>query len=910
MLNDLGITRGQIARYTLLPQLLPRISKLLRSGFINLPYFMVVILNTVRIIPNNHPYLKASSHGTYSMFQALAVAANNITFDRKNIDKITIFGVILTGIAMVFLQLLLCVLALFNTPAFAYTGAGPGPQTIGDFFNNATPNTDLAFILLDLIFGIPGIFTTTTVTTPFHAGLHALFEFYSFGILLVGVFIIIYLVMAIVMETAESGVPFGQRFNHAWAPIRLVLFFGLLLPTPNGINLAQYLLLNAAKLGSNVATNGWITFDNAVNSAYLGNAEQLIATPVTPDMYSLAAFMAIARTCSWAEGRVNGHDIRPYIVSTAGVAGGTDVTGGMPAFATIAEAVQGGTVFVRFGVQDGELYPGEPGAVFPYCGEVSLVIVDQSQPGSAIMQQAYLEMVSCLWNNAAGSAYQCSTPDFSDHGRDYTSRYSKILPYNPYPNMDPHVSSTIKSQIMITMTQDLNAALENAVQAQVDGGLWTNEPAMQMGWAGAGIWFNKIAEQNGALTSAVLSKPQISKMPYVMEYVKAKKLEQDANTPFEKLFTPSVSSKQLVNFETPQQREVALILNQAFKYWGMEASGSYFVGVPETKKTSLGGNIIINVMNVFLGTRGLFDMCANTDVHPLAQLSGIGKAAIEHSIMSFAVAMGFGLGGGIATIMKELNFGQAFGAISSFFMTFAGIGLIVGFLLYYVLPFLPFIYFFFAVMTWVKGIFEAMVGMPLWALAHLRIDGEGLPGDAAASGYFYILEIFLRPICIILSFLGGIIIFTAMVKVLNNIFYLVISNLTGHFIDPNAASATGCFNPPAVAGAGAGTVAPGQEAYARGTVDQFFYTVVYAIIVYMIGLPCFKLVDTVPDNIMRWLSAGISSFGAQDGDPADNLMGYMAGGAGVAGGGLQQAMGGTSGSLAKEMKKHAAKSEG
>jgi hypothetical protein len=256
----------------------------------------------------------------------------------------------------------------------------------------------------------------------------------------------------------------------------------------------------------------------------------------------------------------------------------------------------------------------------------------------------------------------------------------------------------------------------------------------------------------------------------------------------------------------------------------------------------------------------------------------MGKAMIEKSIRSFAMAFGVGVGGGIAHILEKHNIKQALGSATSFFMTLASIGLLMGFLTYYVLPFMPFIYFFFAVMTWVKTIFEAMVGMPLWALAHLRIDGQGMPGEAASHGYFYIFEIFLRPIVIVISFLGALIIYAAMVKVLNSVFYLVIANLTGHDISQTNPTITGCFNPPGTTGAGP-SGGPGawqqtQTALARGVVDQFFYTVVYAIIVFMMASPCFKLVDAIPDNLMRWFGSGISTFGAQDGDPAEGLMTY------------------------------------
>lgn len=883
MENSLGITRGQALRYFLLPQILPRVGKLLGSGFAFLPYFIVVVLNSVRIIPRNHPYLRRENIGRFSMVQALSVGANNLTFDRKNIDKITIFGTILVGVAIMILQFILCILALFTAKsAFAYAGPGLGPRTAADFIGNPNTETDIAFRILDLVFGIPNIYNSANMgTTAFHQGLHALFEFYSFGILLVGAFVIIYLTTAIVLETAQSGVPFGQRFNKAWAPIRLILFFGLLLPTASHINVAQFLVLEAARLGSNVATNSWLAFDEAVgDSPYLGDPEQLIATPEMPNLQTLATFMALARTCSWAEGRVNGRDIRPYIVFEPGEAGGIDISSTVPAFATLAERANGGTIIVRIGVQDEEDYPDQNGSVHPHCGELAMPIVDQSQPGTAIIQQAYLEMVPCIWSGTAGSALACNQFIFNNQGRDYTSRYSSILPYAPYPDMQPYTGSTQRTSIMTLLYEDFQGAVTDGVNEQIAEGDWNNDPALVMGWAGAGIWFNRIAEQNGAITSAVHAKLEVMKLPEVLEYIKREKLRQDTSTPLLQLYTPTLASGNLIRFETPQQRDVALILNQLFLNWGNENSVAFFRDLPQTHNQGSTGNVIIDVFNAMMGTQGLFSMCRNTDVNPLAQLSSLGRGLIEHSLRSFGMAAGLGLGAGIVGILDKSGYTQALKAASSFFVTFGSIGLLLGFLLFYVLPFLPFIYFFFAVMTWVKAIFEAMVGLPLWALAHLNIDGEGMPGQAALSGYHYILEIFLRPICILIGFLGGIVIFTAMVKVLNEIFYLVLANLSGHAV---TTSTTGCFLPP---GGTAGTEPTVQE-FKRGSIDEFFYTVIYTIVVYMIALPCFKLVDDIPDRIMRWFGSGIESFGSKDGDPAEGLMRNVGIGASVIGGGLQ-----------------------
>ncbi len=920
MAGKTSINQTSVIKYMALPGILPRIGKLL-GGFKNLAYFIAVVFNTLRILPDNHPFLRAENHGTYSVYRVLIESRRHLVFDRRNIDKVTIFFVVLLGLVLLALQFVLCIFALFTGNAFAgaATYNGPsGPTETSQFFADHNPAEDLAFRALDLVFGVPGIFDSKSLeVTPFHTGLHALFEFYSFGMLLVGSLVIIYLATAIVLETAQTGVPFGERFNKAWAPVRLILFFGLLLPTSTyGLNFAQYIVLNAAKLGSNLATNAWIGFDEAIEGAgYLGNPEQMIAEPNMPNLSSLVSFMQLAKTCQFAEGKAYGRDVQPYVVfgngaqtttgegvDRASQSNAVELVGNQPpAFADFSQKANGGTLFIRFGVQDAALYASEPGAVFPFCGELALTIVDQAQPGATVMQQAYLELVACLWhgeyfNVSSAPAIEspaCRNTLSATRAKTYTQRYMPYEPENAFPDMSLTEWGNARTNEIWYAQNDMNRALGNAREEQIANGEWLNDAAMKYGWAGAGIWFNKIAEQNGALTSAVYAKPEIVLMPYVMEYVKRQKLREDSTTPMSALYTPDLASGSIITFEDPQQREVLIAINQLFAYWGSDNTSYFLENVPETHNTELTGNVIIDVMNVFMGTRGLFDMCKNTDVHPLAQLTSLGKGLVEHSIRGFALAAGTGIGGGLLGMFEKFGFKQVLQTASSFLVSFAGIGLVLGFILYYVVPFLPFIYFFFAFMTWVKSIFEAMVGMPLWALAHLNIGGQGMPGDAAASGYFHILEIFLRPILILVGLMGGVAIFAAMVKVLNQVFYLVLSNLAGHYVTGD----TGCFAPPGVDSAEVMT----EANFVSGTIDEFFYTVIYTIIVYLFAIPCFKLVDMIPDHVMTWLGAGISTFGSQDGDPADGLMRYVSIGAAGVGSNLQQGFGGAMGKLSKAM---------
>jgi len=216
-------------------------------------------------------------------------------------------------------------------------------------------------------------------------------------------------------------------------------------------------------------------------------------------------------------------------------------------------------------------------------------------------------------------------------------------------------------------------------------------------------------------------------------------------------------------------------------------------------------------------------------------------------------------------------------------------GLTAGFVLFYVLPFLPFVYFYFAAASWIKAIFEAMVGVPLWALAHLRIDGDGLPGDSAQNGYFLILEIFIRPILTVIGLVAAVVIFSTQVQILNLIWDLVVSNVAG-----DASSVNGDI---------LNMTSANDARFQRGIIDQFFFTIIYTIVCYMMALASFKLIDRIPDNILRWAGAGVSSFGDINQDQVESLsryaamggmtMGNQAAGAVVKlGGGLGKSVGG------------------
>ena len=936
--NSHRISKGDVFRYVALPQVIPRMRELFGSGLQYVPYFIALVYQSVKLLPQNHPYTHANNIGQYGIRHVVAEAANSLVFDRNHIDQILLFTMSLVGLILLFGQVALLVFGFVFSPAVAAV-----PTGFAGFFQLKEPAHDLAYIMMDIVFGVPDVFKSCVSTAtqcrdvegnalvlppeyggvnkfigplapnaheyfpfPIHQGLQQMFQFYSMGLLVVASMLTTYFVITILLETAQTGTAFGKRFNKVWAPIRIVVAFGLLVPIGYGMNASQYIVLYAAKYGSAFASNGWNLFNETLtNETYLNQMGELVSAPQTPDIGFLLQFYDVARTCFEFEKiererdtvklrQGHRHDVRPevkpYLVRGP-LNGSPNLVVEDVGSVTYEELVQFANGDNRVTLVFGQTKKGDDaysvyqGFVRPTCGKITIDLADARPPGSGeegpekgpeILQRYYWFILKELWfRQGPVISNHPNFPEFyALYGDSYEAEGEEIN------NRSDEFKGYVKA-LWEFYDDDLQAALfnpgatgltpfvksnEGAIEAAQDSGSWFVPPELQdKGWIGAAIWYNRIAELNGAVTTAVFNIPQPAAYPQVMEEALDIKRSYNEQIDFNTRFRPRIKENESLNLTPAIKQKMAEHYYAIFSVW-QESDALTGDKVVQT------GNLLIDAINAVFGTKALFDMRANADAHPLAQLVGVGRALVESSIRNIGGAFA---GGATALVSSTANklVGSIVADLAGFLITFAMVGLTVGFVLFYIVPFLPFIYFFFAACGWVKGIFEAMVGAPLWALAHIRIDGEGLPGPGAKNGYFLIFEIGIRPILTLFGLIASILTFSALVKVLNITFDLVISNLTGNPL--SSENATGILN---------------IDTY-RGPVDQFFFTIVYAILVYLMGMSSFKLVDLVPNNILRWMGESVSSFNDDRQDPAQNLVGTASIGAQQTlsnlGGGLQ-----------------------
>jgi hypothetical protein len=123
----------------------------------------------------------------------------------------------------------------------------------------------------------------------------------------------------------------------------------------------------------------------------------------------------------------------------------------------------------------------------------------------------------------------------------------------------------------------------------------------------------------------------------------------------------------------------------------------------------------------------------------------------------------FGMAGPDMAPAGTLAYALLLGAVGLGFM-------ISGFALMFLVPLLPFIRFFLGILAWLVSIIEAIIAIPIVALAHLNFSGEGLSGSAARHAYLLWLNILIRPALTLFGLLAGLLFFTLGVVFLGMIF--------------------------------------------------------------------------------------------------------------------------------------------
>ncbi|WP_338667338.1 DotA/TraY family protein [Pseudodesulfovibrio methanolicus] len=211
-----------------------------------------------------------------------------------------------------------------------------------------------------------------------------------------------------------------------------------------------------------------------------------------------------------------------------------------------------------------------------------------------------------------------------------------------------------------------------------------------------------------------------------------------------------------------------------------------------------------------------------------------GATAVEHASDHGLVGkIGNWLSGGItgALIKAGNKVVQGLG-------DFAIVGVIpvylAGLAMAFLLPALPFVIWWGAVISWLILVIESLVAAPIWCLALAMPEGDGFAGQHGRSGFILLLSILLRPLLMLLGLLVALIIIAVIGPIISESAEIILSSAP---------------------------MLPGGTERHIGLAGTIFYIFFFCAFILFLCNKLYQLINHLPDNIMRWL--GQAGAGAQ-----------------------------------------------
>ena len=851
-MTDTAQKANQIASNGLRFFFAPQIGSGLKPTKLILLSFVQIIaqfLATAKLIPADHRALRPLSKNDARLGEVLALAFANVRKPGTRIDQWTVFlavnclaALIAIMIGYTAFNLLIgtahafTITVTFNEPGCTYTGGG-------SLFSTGCAN-DMAQQWVDMLLmsGTPGYtapwFASQIVSAPVAAGLNAMFSTYSTAMLVLAGFLVMYHLLVIVAGTAHEGKFGGRMMNQVWAPIRLVAAIGMLVPL-GGLNSGQYMVVQTAKMGSALASNVWMNFANS----YAANTGAYVMFPTIP---SISGFTKETLKILICEAGVNslgsdgGMGPAQFQMQREGwwVSGNKTLGMSFNYVNNLATNDRQDEVCGR--IETADPYYTAGGKSFSY------LALDNGINANDTLRRDILTAHKNAVDNmiAMGSPLQELAKKIFDAANGSVSGYvltsTDIIQFNTaIANYRSDLSAGIAAGILGS------AAISSLNMAN---------QAMARGWVSASVWFNEIAKTNGMLLNYANYAPSAM---FKLEVPLESKYLAILSTAMDKA-EEAVAA--LPGIAATSPAPIALAEPDATMIYSDTGRGDsafdFFMNTLQSNLLKTIGNTTGNTADETGSVCGS-PPCAvskfelNTG-NPLGELSALGHRLITYTLNSVKSltacqrAAAANLRSAQGENINQKSYNDTYRASASacsgtdgwvnptYFIIQSVVGtmLMAGVTLAFILPMVPFIRFMFGIMAWILSLLETVVAIPVVALAHIKMEGEGLAGPMARTAYLLLLQLFLRPTLMVFGLILALLIFNLMIVALNEFYTQAIRSIE----------------------------AGGANAALGGVV----YTVLYGVLAYAMANASFKAIDLIPNQCLQWIGgSGMNSLAGE-----------------------------------------------
>ena len=672
---------------------------------------------------------------------------------------------------------------LAAAPAWGQDAASSGILDVFTGEGDHLSNTLLSRIFGCRLFPVEGL-DCETLPAPVFATVVYLFNGFCLAL---GMALFTWNAMVGVAQTAHEGQVLGRSWSSLWAPVRTLAAAAMLTPLPgmdgyNTVQTSTAWLVRGSTAGASIV---WAAAADLVISQQApltspSTQFDLAAVGAAWRMASCQAVVEALHNSFVANRRIALSAGKTVIISPPSEIAPDDIGLPQPAppppvhrFGTRGWADGGRDLFDRCGSID---LPQPPEQV-RVAGQAAVwyrLHTGAMENLLATLRQTAREMVADVGDS--GSAAEPGRigvwgGQITAAGQNYRTdlleglRRVAAASAMAYPERGGGISAAARDRISAIISGGHSAACRRQ-REEGPADPWTDQICdpenTGQGWLGAGAWYMHMARFAGEANAVFNAQPEEKRAPKIAG---ALHTALDATAAEGRswwgrglgfvsgLFSGDSGGQEQLLDEAARledgmrMRWDAAVISQMQR--GAALDDRLLEGAFAAEGASQGTGISAGVRNWLASkTREWFLPPATVD--PMARLAEFGNAQL---------AWGLGLAGGGWAAQQIPFAGSLVEGLGTVAQAIGLTLLVSGAFLAFILPMMPFLLWTLAATGYFILIAEAVVAVNLWAVAHLRMDGEGFAGEAARQGYYIVLALTLTPILMVVGFMLGMALF-------------------------------------------------------------------------------------------------------------------------------------------------------
>lgn len=528
------------------------------------------------------------------------------------------------------------------------------------------------------------------VSTPWGVAM----SIFSSTLVYLGSLSVVWMIVVGIVSSASSGKVLGDKYHQIYAPLRIVVGIGLMIPVMNGFSSGHYFLRDVVARAS-------INLVDAVWAGYVEHAVQKHHSlmPISAGGDRLVLDILESEICLAVHSRM----AEPWGLTP------------IPAPAKEGVAQE----FDRFGIHSRGWDYGQD------CGRVDVMRINDKPGFSDDREKAVADTIQNLRKLAShfGKVFSVQAEAFSNEValRQITAgtlpRVVNVL-RRMGDDYDAKISAAVKTEMALDVEGE--ARRKKIVDA-----------ARQQGFVTAGMFWMAISKESA----------EVSKMVGMKHGRTGVRVTEDSSSYSTNIAAALTTLRHLISGE---EAEIGLTANDLAGSVDKERN---FI----TKALAKFGRSLAEwMMSKKAGpTDTIVDQIMMSD--PIAE-----QVSSGHTFMAISIA-GI-MGALVPIIAAFTTPGSIAGTDGAAFWAMPWLGSIFGTLWLvgaaraYIIPVLPFIYMSIFAGFWLLAVLEAMIAMIVWAFGWLRMDGEDMLAQASKMGAMLLFSVFLMPTIGMLAF--------------------------------------------------------------------------------------------------------------------------------------------------------------